>query len=63
MFKEVTFTSLRTETSQGKTRDVLFWTLVNDGSREIVTTCVCVWWVRHEELASRNWLVLIYWCG
>lgn len=29
---------------QGRTRDVLFWTPVNDGVEEIVTTlCLCVW--------------------
>lgn len=39
--------------SQERTRDVLFWTPVNDGFKDIVTTlCLCVWWVM--ELASQN---------
>lgn len=38
MFKEVTYTSLRTETLQEKTGRVLFWTQMNDSIKETITT-------------------------
>lgn len=55
MFKEVTYTSLRTEMLQGRTGCLLFWTRVNDSFKETITTLwVCVWWAKREEFASQN---------